>query len=206
MQYKAPTRLLAAGPAWPRWPQKPTTRSAQRHGANFNTGHTKSSMQWHTRRGVPAAGFAARAANQPLRVSPCLVGRAGVLATLVRMHGHIRCGWALRASPLHSALRARRHRPAPDFACKQVQHHGQIHPAAARADVGDISHPCLVELGRMELAQLKAHRRYRFLASNRRMRFCSGVKGVPMPGWSAFKSIICVNSTATFCADNKKPR
>jgi len=54
--------------------------------------------------------------------------------------------------PAHQrGWRVRGHRPAHQLAGKQVQHHGQIQPAAARADVRDISDPSLVGPCRIEL-------------------------------------------------------
>lgn len=47
---------------------------------------------------------------------------------------------------------ARGHGPAHYFSGEQVQHHRQIEPATACANVGDVAGPCLVGLVRTELA------------------------------------------------------
>jgi len=47
-------------------------------------------------------------------------------------------------------MHGRRHRPAHGFAGVQVQHHRQVQPAAARADVGDVTHPGLIREVRIE--------------------------------------------------------
>jgi len=60
------------------------------------------------------------------------------------MNNEPRYGLALRDGQLERrahqlGVHGRRHRPARALAGVQVQHHGQVQPAAARADVGEFS-------------------------------------------------------------------
>lgn len=50
-------------------------------------------------------------------------------------------------------VHGRSHRPAHDFAGVQVQHHRQVQPAAAGADIGDVAHPGLVWAARVEASR-----------------------------------------------------
>ena len=43
-------------------------------------------------------------------------------------------------------------RPSNDFAGEQIQDHSKVEPTLPRADIGDVSNPCLVRLGHRELA------------------------------------------------------
>jgi hypothetical protein len=106
---------------------------------------------------VPTITFAAHAAHQAVLRQQRLMQRAGVLAATVRMHDQARCRLPLHNGqlqrPAHqTGLHIRSHRPAHHLARKQVQHHRQVQPAAARSDVGDVSHPGLVGLRRVELS------------------------------------------------------
>ena len=105
---------------------------------------------------IPAVALAAHAADQAVFGQQRLMHGAGVLAAAIRVDDQPRRWSALYEGqlqrPAHQPrLHVRRHRPAHHLARKQVQHHRQIQPTAARTDVGDVSHPGLIGLRRVEL-------------------------------------------------------
>ena len=63
----------------------------------------------------------------------------------------------------------RRHGPADDLAREEVHHRGQVQPAAARAQIGDVGHPGLVGTGGLELPVQHVARRGQAVPAVRRV-------------------------------------
>src|SRR5882672_3885240 len=98
----------------------------------------------------PATGSAAHRLNHPVVFDQLPVAVAGVLAATVRMHDQSRSGFAPPVRRLqrlaHQIGRdSITHRPAYDSAAGQIHDAGQIQPAFAGGDIGDVSHPGLVD-------------------------------------------------------------
>lgn len=106
---------------------------------------------------VPAVAFAAHAAHELMPSQQGLVPSTRVLTTSIRMHAQPRCRLALCNSQLQCQAHQGsghlgRHGPAAHrLVGVQVQHHSQVQPATAGADVGDAGDPGLVVTTGIEL-------------------------------------------------------
>lgn len=104
---------------------------------------------------IPTVSLAAHAGNQAVTIQQIPVGLAGVLTATVGMHNQARRGLAqcdghAQGRTDEFSGHTGRHRPADHLARVQVQHSGQIQPAAPSADVGEISHLGLLRSSGLE--------------------------------------------------------
>ena len=112
--------------------------------------HLQTQEEARHHRVIPAVALSAHAAHQAMRCQQRLMRATRVLRASLGMHDKTRAGIALSQSQSQSHFQScafpccrhlGRHGPADNCARMQVQHGGQIQPAAAGTDMGDISRP-----------------------------------------------------------------
>jgi hypothetical protein len=106
---------------------------------------------------VPTIAFSAHALPQAIGVQQFSVCLAGVLAAPVGVHEQTRLGLTRPNGHTQGITDQRRlhmwgHGPADELAREQIEHHGQVKPAAGGAYVGDVAHPSAIGLLGLELA------------------------------------------------------